>query len=243
MALILIIADVHMKPRMFDEAHKILEKGLADKAVFLGDLVDDWGEEYNVALYYRTMDKAIEFQKAHPDTVWCMGNHDYPYWHPEFGHRESGHSKIAEIDMKELLDELYRWDMRPEIIAQIDNCIFSHAGVNGNWVERHLAAPLASVGEPVLEAGGEALWEEDSPLWWRPQPEYDGDPDEAWEKDKYLQVVGHSPMECPTQQGSILSCDVFSTYRNGTPYGDQKWVVVDTETKEWEAKSLEDWLE
>lgn len=229
----LIIADVHMKPKMFDEAHKILEKGLADKAVVLGDLVDDWGEEYNVALYYRTMDKAIEFQKAHPDTVWCMGNHDYSYWYPEFGHRESGHSKIAETDMKELLDELYRWGMRPEIIAQIDNCIFSHAGVNENWIKRHLAAPLIPGEVPVLDAGGEALWEDDSPLWWRPQTEYGGDPDEAWEKGKFLQVVGHTPVETPTQEGPILSCDTFSTWPNGAPYGDERYTIVDTETKEW----------
>lgn len=235
-----IVPDVHLKPRMFDEAHKLLEKGLADRAVVLGDLVDDWGEEYNVALYRRTMEKAIEFQKAHPDTVWCMGNHDYSYWHPEYGHRESGHSKIAEADMKELLDEFYKWGGRPEIIIQIGNCIFSHAGVNENWIKRHLGAPLISGKVPVLDAGGEALWEQDSPIWWRPQPEYDGDPDEAWEKDKYLQVVGHSPMKCPTQQGSILSCDVFSTYRNGAPYGNERYTIVDTETKEWHIIGRED---
>lgn len=242
MALILIVADTHLKPKMFDQASQLLKAGVADMAVSLGDLVDDWGEEYNVALYRRTMEKAIEFQKAHLDTVWCMGNHDYSYWYPEFGHRESGHSRIAETDMKELLDEFYKWGGYPEIIVQIGNCIFSHAGVNENWVERYLAAPLIPGVAPVLDVGGEALWEQDSPLWWRPQREYGGDPDEAWEKDKFLQVVGHSPMKTPTQEGSILSCDVFSTYRNGAPYGDQKWVVVDTETKKWEAKSLEDWL-
>lgn len=72
---------------------------------------------------------------------------------------------------------------------------------------------------------------------WRPQTEYGGNPEESI--DNFLQVVGHSPVKTPTQEGSILSCDVFSTYRNGAPYGDQSFVVVDTVTKEWEKVKYE----
>lgn len=229
----LVVGDVHLKPWILDKADKMLEKGMADVAVCLGDLVDDFGEEYNIALYRRTMERAIKFQKDHPNTVWIMGNHDYGYWHPEYGRRESGHSKIAEIDMHELLMKFYKSGAgKPRIAAQIGRCIFSHAGVNASWIERHHEKRLdAEI--LVEEVGGEALWEEDSPIWWRPQTEYGGDPDEAWGKDEYLQVVGHSPVKTATQEGSILSCDTFSTYRNGAPYGDQSFVVVDTVTKEW----------
>lgn len=228
-----IIADVHLKPKMFDEAHKLLEVGVADVAVCLGDLVDDWGEEFNLPLYARTMQKVLEFNRDHPDTLWCLGNHDWGYYRPEFGKRESGHSKFVEGEMRTWLGEFRRKGIEQKLCIKIDNCIFSHAGVNKNWVERHLDAPLIPEGESVLDVDKEALWEEDSPIWWRPQLEYGGDTDEAWGKDKYLQVVGHSPMECPTQQGSILSCDVFSTYRDGAPYGNERYTVVDTKTKEW----------
>lgn len=243
MAKVLVIPDVHLKPIMFARAEVLLDAGVADFAVQLGDLTDDWGEEFNLPLYSKTMRAALDFHRKYPSTKWLLSNHDWGYYKPKFGKRESGHSQFAEVEMLTWLDEFKRAGIEQKPCITIDNCIFSHAGVNKNWVERHLDAPLIPEGDPVLETGGEALWEEDSPLWWRPQTEYGGDPDEAWEKDKYLQVVGHSPVKTPTQEGSILSCDVFSAYRNGAPYGDQKWVVVDTKTKEWEAKKLEDWLE
>lgn len=236
----LIIADLHLKPKMFDQAHKLLEKGVADVAVCLGDLVDDWGEEFNLPLYARTMQRAIKFHKAHPDTLWCLGNHDAGYYWPSLGKRESGHSKFVEGEMRTWLDEFKRAGIEQKLYIKIDNCIFSHAGVNARWMGRHLTETMPMAGEPLTEVEEAGLWEEYSPLWWRPQPEWGGDPDEAWEKDKYLQVVGHSPMECPTQQGSILSCDVFSTYRDGAPYGNERYTIVDTKTKEWHTIGRED---
>lgn len=240
-----IIPDVHLKPKIFDQAHKLLEAGVADRAVVLGDLVDDWGEEFNLPLYARTMQKVLEFNRDHSDTLWCMGNHDWGYYNPDFGKRESGHSRFVEGEMRTWLDEFLRQGIDQRRYIIIDNCIFSHAGLNKNWLAKkrkaYREADLES--NEVFRIKYRMLWEENSPIWWRPQKEYGGDPDEAWEKDKFLQVVGHSPVKTPIQEGSILSCDVFSTYRNGAPYGDQKWVVVDTETKEWEAKSLDGWLE
>lgn len=237
--LCVILPDVHLKPRMFDEAHKLLEKGMADVAVCLGDLVDDWGEEFNLPLYARTMQRAIKFHKDHPDTLWALGNHDAGYYWPSLGKRESGHSKFAEGEMLTWLDEFERVGIEQKLYIKIDNCIFSHAGVNARWMGRHLTETMPKAGEPLTEVEEAGLWEEDSPIWWRPQTEYGGNPDEAWEPNKFLQVVGHSPVKTPTQEGSILSCDVFSTYRNGAPYGDQSFVVVDTVTKEWEKVKYE----
>lgn len=241
MALVLVIPDVHLKPKMFDQADELLKRGVAECAVVLGDLVDDWGEEFNLPLYARTMQKALEFNRDHSGTLWCLGNHDWGYYNPDFGKRESGHSRFVEGEMRTWLDEFLRQGIDQRRYIIVDNCIFSHAGLNKNWLAKkrkaYREADLES--NEVFRIKYRMLWEENSPIWWRPQKEYGGDPDEAWEKDKFLQVVGHSPVKTPTQEGSILSCDTFSTYRNGAPYGDQSFVVVDTITKKWEKAKYE----
>ena len=229
---VLVIPDIHLKPKIFDQAHKLLEKGVAERAVVLGDLVDDWGEEFNLPLYARTMHKALEFNRDHPDTLWCLGNHDWGYYHPEFGKRESGHSRFVEGEMASWLRQFKRSGIEQKLYIKLDNCLFSHAGVNTGWMMRHLTETLSKVWDPINEVEESSIWEEDSPIWWRPQTEYGGSPEDAWEG--CLQVVGHSPVKTPTQEYNILSCDTFSTYRNGAPYGDQSFVVVDTITKKWE---------
>lgn len=235
----LIIADLHLKPKMFDQAHKLLEAGLADMAVSLGDLVDDWGEEFNIGLYGRTMQRALEFHKDHPNTLWAIGNHDVGYYAPELGVRETGHSKFQEGEMGTWIREFKKRGVHQKVFHKVDNVLFSHAGLNKNWMERH-KKPGQTLDEFIeyVNAGPEGgfkyiyLWEEDSPIWWRPQTVYEGDPSEAYD-DGILQVVGHSPMRHPLKEGNILSCDVFSTNHVGIPFGNQAWVVVDTDTKAW----------
>lgn len=73
------------------------------------------------------------------------------------------------------------------------------------------------------------IWQDDSPIWARPQ---------YGEMRLYpmdmLQVVGHTPVVEPTREGKLLTVDTFSTYRDGDPIGDETFVVVDTETMEYE---------
>ena len=90
------------------------------------------------------------------------------------------------------------------------------------------------------------LWESDSPIWARPQEDFDEKTGERttmfcsrmWKADKYLQVVGHTPMHKITHYEAkytdLLSTDVFSTYSNGCPYGEEKFAIVDTVNKTWE---------
>ena len=39
----LVIPDVHLKPYMFAEAAERMRRGVADRAVCLMDIPDDWG--------------------------------------------------------------------------------------------------------------------------------------------------------------------------------------------------------
>ena len=50
---VLVIPDIHLKTWIFDRAEAILKAGKADRA--------------------------IEFAKTYPDTLWCYGNHDVSY--------------------------------------------------------------------------------------------------------------------------------------------------------------------
>ena len=71
-----------MKPWMFEQAAVLMRAKKADRAVCLMDISDDWGKEYDIALYEQTYDAAIDFAKEFPDTAWCYGNHDLSYlWH------------------------------------------------------------------------------------------------------------------------------------------------------------------
>lgn len=77
------------------------------------------------------------------------------------------------------------------------------------------------------------LWIDDSPLWLRPQRCYSQYPVQMYRPRRCLQVVGHSPMREITREGNLLSCDVFSTTRDGIPYGTQEFCLIDTRTWEW----------
>ena len=74
----------------------------------------------------------------------------------------------------------------------------------------------------------DTLWIDESPLWARPEVEG------GFYQPDYLQVVGHTPVKEPTLYVTerLLVCDTFSTYRNGEPIGNQKFVWVDTNSKQ-----------
>ena len=60
---VLVIPDVHLKPWMFEQAAVLMRAKKADRAVCLMDIPDDWGKEYDIALYEQTYDAAIDFAK------------------------------------------------------------------------------------------------------------------------------------------------------------------------------------
>lgn len=219
---ILCIPDVHLKPYMFDIADKVLSDRKADRAVQLGDLVDDWGKFADVELYDNTLERAIKFQNDHPDTIWIMGNHDYGYWKPNLGVRESGFSKFVLPVVGSLLRKLESLGGEQMVMADVDGCIFSHGGVTKSWMEQ-----LEDGANPNF-ATPEQLWQEDGPLWVRPQ---EGGIELV---DAKLQICGHTPTKTVGLEGGILSTDTFSTYPNGEPYGDRSLAIVDTEDGSWE---------
>jgi len=233
---ILVIPDIHLKYEMFDRAEKILEDGKADFAIQLGDMFDDWDMQFATAYYQRTAKRAIEFQKKFPKTLWCMGNHDLGYYKPEYGRRETGHSMAMEAEMEKQLSKMHEAGINQAVVHVVDNVIFSHAGVTDEWIKRQNSlvkgTEIISAQDMSLLANfasSEELWQENSPIWARPQNEQL----KLWWPEQYMQVVGHTPVKGITFDNNLLSTDVFSTYSYGAPIGDCRFAVVDTEKQEW----------
>lgn len=225
----LVIPDVHLKPYMFAEAAERMRRGVADRAVCLMDIPDDWGREYDLELYVQTFDAAISFAKEFPDTLWCYGNHDLCYLWNE---RESGYSRAAAYTVRNKLEELK--DALPSekqirYIHRIDDVLFCHGGILQAFVEENVEN-TGSVDETLAEInamGPEQLWCSASPIWYRPQDRREP----MYGEGSLLQVVGHTPVEKIYRSGNVISCDVFSTYWDGRPIGTQEYPVIDTVKK------------
>ena len=231
----LIIPDIHLKPQIFADAKRIMSDESCDIAVCLGDIADDWGNQQNLELYEKTYDAAINFAKTFPETLWCYGNHDLSYEYDEW---ETGFSIMAVPVVKEKLAELRKSLPDPSqiaIIHRIDNILFSHAGVIRSFVREYCSTkaqrdPDAMIWE-INTLGKYFLWKDHSPIWARPQyPRY---ADDLYRPRASFQVVGHTPMKEPTQTDNLLSCDVFSTYRDGKPIGTCEFVIIETENTAW----------
>ena len=237
---VLVIPDVHLKPWIFHRASELMEETETDRAVCLMDIADDWDKEFYLDLYRETYDEAIRFVAEYPESRWCYGNHDISY---VYQMRESGYSLIAPRLVCEKLQELKAALPNPEQLAfvhKIDDCIFSHAGISEVYVRRYFPfltdyEDADKVIAQINASGSGKIWVSDepsSPIWFRPQ--YYCTREEMYLPDQYLQIVGHTPVEEIQQTfDCLISCDTFSTYRNGEPIGTQEFLLLETVTHEW----------
>ena len=235
---VLVIPDIHLKPWIFDLADEILKAGKAARVVCLMDVPDDWGMGLNIDLYRETFDRVISFAKDHSDALWCYGNHDVSY---PWGRLESGYSPYAERTVISKLEEfegIFSDAGQLAIMHRIDNVLFSHGGLTTEFVkwldEDLLDADIDDVIAAVNEAPQDHLWNDESPLWLRPQDKYS----DTFRKDEYTQVVGHTPVEKIFEKDGIISTDVFSTYCDGTQIGESAMIVIDSVTGKYEKVSV-----
>ncbi len=230
MSRVLVIPDVHLKPWIFDEADKV-DKSSYEDIVVLGDLVDDWGKGNDLGAYEETLNRAAEFGKEHGESLWCYGNHDVSYlWDA----MESGYSVQARLTAIEGITKLERiLEDRYKFVHRIDNVLFSHAGVTETFVLHSCGYHVKEIDDilaKINRMGKQELWRDSSPIWARPQADFY----RMFRDDLFYQVVGHTPVEEPLDACGVLTLDLFSTYSNGNPYGNQKLYIVDTMTRKFE---------
>ncbi len=230
---VLVIPDIHLKPWIFQRASGLMNSILhPELAVCLGDLPDDFGQQHNIELYNRTFDSAINFAKEFSNTLWCYGNHDVCY---KWNYRESGYSEIAAKVVQTKLSELESiTGKNHKFVHKIDDVVFSHAGLSDSYVSccvhKNEKPNIDLVVANINKLPSALLWLDNSPIWFRPQIQHNTS---VYYPRKLLQIVGHTPMKKIEKHRGVLSCDSFSTHRDGSPYGEQKFVIVDTKTKEW----------
>jgi hypothetical protein len=230
MSRVLVIPDVHLKPWIFDEADKV-DKSSYEDIVVLGDLVDDWGKGNDLGAYEETLNRAAEFGKEHGESLWCYGNHDVSYlWDA----MESGYSVQARLTAIDGITKLERiLEDRYKFVHRIDNVLFSHAGVTETFVLHSCGYHVKEIDDilaKINRMGKQELWRDSSPIWARPQADFY----RMFRDDLFYQVVGHTPVEEPLDACGVLTLDLFSTYSNGNPYGNQKLYIVDTMTRKFE---------
>lgn len=225
---ILVVPDIHLKPYIFERASQLMKSEKADMAVCLMDIADDWGQETNIGLYEESYDAAIAFAEMFPDTLWCYGNHDVCYLWDE---RESGYSALASVTVCNKLERLRNVMSNSNKLAfvhRIDNVLFSHGGLLESYVRDYVSGAdhddIDVVIRTINEYGRNKLWNNASPIWCRPQ--FLNKP--MYKEKEMLQVLGHTPVERLTRHKNLISCDTFSTYRDGTPIGTQEYLLLDT---------------
>jgi predicted MPP superfamily phosphohydrolase len=134
---IISIADIHGRSNWIDIADISnlikLDNVIPeyDKYIFLGDYVDSFDETDAVILF--NLDKIIRFKQKYPEhVVLLLGNHDLQYMfsmklHGCSGYRISMYQDLHKLfnDNKELFQPIY----------QINNYLFSHAGISTLWLK------------------------------------------------------------------------------------------------------------
>lgn len=231
--IILVIPDVHLKPWMFDRADALLQLGVAEKAVCLMDIPDEWDQQLNLDLYINTFDEAIRFQKKYPDTLWCYGNHDLSYL---WGQPESGFSYAMLPTVIEKIGALQRAlpdEAQMQYLHRIDNVLFLHGGLTEAFVRSHAAdleyRDTDGIVRRINSLGFKEIWDDSSPIWYRPQ----GGTDKMYRSEDMIQVVGHTPVEGIHMENNVISCDVFSTFPSMDFIGSREFLLINTATKEY----------
>lgn len=163
-----------------------------DKIVFVGDYADDFGAKSAERIdIWREM-KAFE-AKHSPKVKLLVGNHDFVYLHDKYAGVYTGWDGVAQLLLNSNT-ELKKWLQALPLVEVIDGITYSHAGITDSW-------------------DNETPLQDDGPLWVRPQWGF---------VYKEGQVFGHTPSEtCWEVQKNVWCIDTFSTYKDGTPFGDQ----------------------
>lgn len=233
MSKVFVIPDIHLKPWMLKKSEQIIKKNNFDKIVMLGDIVDDWEQERNLKLYQETLEAVLKFVNQHQNTYICYGNHEMAYFWEILASGYSGYMHEVVIDG---MTKIYKALPKEQVafVFRFDNVLFSHAGLTESFVRKHFARDMDADFDYMIKyinsMRSTDMWNDDSPIWARPQKEYDN---KLIYPPDMLQIVGHSPVKKVTQEGNLLSVDTASTRSNGKPIGNKEFIWVDTVRKEY----------
>lgn len=200
---VLAVGDIHTKIWIIQAVEKVIND--YDAVVFVGDYADDWGKEPIDSI--NAWNELKRLGDTYKNIHFIMGNHDFIYVN-RTSSSQSGYNKFTQtlLDMPENRD-LRHWVRTLPVMYRLDGVTYSHAGVVKEWTGHEMG-----------------YWMDLSPIWVRP--------DDGYTYEDYPQVFGHTPSEtCWEVQKGVWCIDTFSTYPDGTPFGDNTVLeIIDGKT-------------
>ena len=229
MSKVLVIPDIHLKPFIFDIADNIIKSTTIDHIVFVGDLLDEFYQSNNIDLYKETIDRAIQFKHEHPNTLYCWGNHDIAYFATNWDC--CGNSYLHKYEIVHMLN-LYEQEVEPKYVHNIDNYLFSHAGIGNKFIQSMSIDTNCSINDLIDKINSidiDSMGSINTPLWLRPKKT-----NNKIYYDTYIQVIGHTPVKnISTIEDNVLIVDTFSLIPTTLkPYGDSTMLIIDTNNNE-----------
>ena len=132
MAKVLIVPDVHGR-KFWHKAMEMVDE--VDQVVFLGDYLDPYSREgitFEDALV--EFEGILAFKENYPDkVVLLVGNHDMHYIKTEF----MNCSRLNVWRRAEVHDLFMNNIDKLQLIHEVDNYLFSHAGVYLDWIKKY----------------------------------------------------------------------------------------------------------
>jgi hypothetical protein len=252
---ILCVGDIHAKPQIVYAVAKLVKD--YDRVIFLGDYADDWGADPDQSRI--ALEAVTELATLNPvNVVLLRGNHDFSEYYG-YTKREFICSGFN-IGTHNLCQRIYRDNWHRLYTAYIihgnseevgNDWWISHAGITNGWYKQwdeywdsltfdgksntSLLDTEVFLNQVGSARGGRSL--NPSPIW-VDYYELIANP-----KTYVNQIVGHTPVKTVTChefkngdgiKNKIFFCDTFSTYTDGTPYGDGSCLSLDTEAGTWE---------
>lgn len=140
---VLSIGDTHGN-NVLERVKELVPK--YDKIIFVGDYVDSFTLD-NITINKNLID-LIEFKKENLDKViLLLGNHDLHYLYDEMIHRCTGYRPEVKFDLQDIFKnnkQLF------QLAFQIDNYIWTHAGITTGWYEYRFSKFLKDKEEKPL---------------------------------------------------------------------------------------------
>lgn len=252
---VLCVGDIHAKPWVV-HAVELLKDGY-DRIIFLGDYVDDWGADPDLSR--EALEAVFHFYHQNRFKVVVLrGNHDfseyYGYQKKEFmcsGFNFGVHNECQALFKDNWENMLTCYIVHGHTGDPMNDYWVSHAGITNGWYREwgeywdgltfdektntSLLDTEVYLNQVGSARGGRSL--NPSPIW-ADYHELIANP-----KTYTNQIVGHTPVKTVTCheftngdgiRNKIFFCDTFSTYRDGSPYGDGSCLSLDTEAGTWE---------
>ena len=240
---ILFVGDIHNHKYIFDDIKRLDEKYKFDRIIFLGDYVDDWGD--NSYHSVDTLNTILQLKQSNSEKyTLILGNHELSY----LGFPCSGHNHILANELQDLLNSnIELFDLYT--IASCDNdYVCTHAGITNSYINGVISKVIPGLKSNDWKSGLEYMnankqenlgllkyashirggqHEYSSMIWCdKREDQYFSTQEKYWIP---YQIVGHTPVQTISNISDkdfmMYFTDTHSTYRDGRPFGDKSYLI------------------